>query len=337
MRQQNRLSGFGLERLAAAYHAVHHRAKAVQVRLVRDRQASGLFRAHEGRSTDHLRDSVHRGQIRVTGLRETGDTEVHDPGLKFPSPSLDHHNVGRLQVAVNDTLIVGVLERVAHLNDNPRGLVPAQTPGLRGDDLHMLLEVLTAQQFHDDEHATGLVLVHIVNSDRVPGLHSHQGAGLFQKLATRLRVFPHLVADHLDRDLGPRQLVRGTINLTETALADAFDKHIPAAQNGSRKIVTRAKWKKDAAVIRAACDSTGITSATQWTEQALNQSSRVVILDRLAGEVFQSGQPGQRLFKIFVTAGGVHVFAIHLQIPGITVTGSALSDRRRRCLKSSGG
>ena len=68
-----------------------------------------LLGAHVAGSAEHLAGAGQAGPALQVGVGGAGDAEVEHLGL---SGHL-HHNVGRLQVAVDDALVVRVLHRVA--------------------------------------------------------------------------------------------------------------------------------------------------------------------------------------------------------------------------------
>ena len=111
---------------------VEDRPQAVDVGGRRDRAAApdGLLGGHVGgRAQDRAGD----GQARV-GLDPLGQAEVGDVGLALGV----EQDVGRLQVAVQDAALVGVVDGLGDLGDQPRGgprvgrvARPAAWPGCR--------------------------------------------------------------------------------------------------------------------------------------------------------------------------------------------------------------
>jgi hypothetical protein len=97
------------KRAAAREHLVQHTAERPDVGALVDAQAPRLLRAHVRGGADHRAGVCHRQRLRVRHLlaRDACDSEIEhldDPGRR----DLD---VGRLEIAVNDALVVRGLER----------------------------------------------------------------------------------------------------------------------------------------------------------------------------------------------------------------------------------
>ncbi len=144
-RQDERLVvGAPLVQALAAHHGVERGADGEQVGAAVDAvgEAHGLLRRHE-------RGRAQRGpgaRRLAAGLAHAGHAEVEQ---------LDHvlagdEDVGRLDVAVDDALVVEALERVAELGGDPQRLV--------GGDLAVLAlpELLGGLAFEQLHHQEGL-------------------------------------------------------------------------------------------------------------------------------------------------------------------------------------
>ena len=124
-----------LERRLAAEHLVQHDTQGVQVGLVTHRRrAADLFRGHERRRSQRPARGRERGRIQVLGDTEVGQLDLAVRG---------YHQVGRLQVAVHDSVLVGVMERLADLDPKLDHLAPRHRSAigehiLQGDPLDEL-------------------------------------------------------------------------------------------------------------------------------------------------------------------------------------------------------
>jgi hypothetical protein len=100
-----------------------------------------LLRAHVLRRPDPLPELGEHRPFRQTLRRRLGDAEVDDLGYGPPVLERDEH-VRRLQVAVDDPLLVGVLHPLAHLDEQLEALAGAQAVRVavlvEGDPRHVL-------------------------------------------------------------------------------------------------------------------------------------------------------------------------------------------------------
>ena len=105
-----------LERRAAGEHLVEDRAQGVDVGGGRDvgGRAAGLLGGHVAR---RAHDVAGAGQARLA-LHQLGQAEVGD----LRDALVGEHDVGRLDVAVDDPVLVGVVEGPGERLDQPRGL-----------------------------------------------------------------------------------------------------------------------------------------------------------------------------------------------------------------------
>jgi hypothetical protein len=103
-------------------HLVEHRPKGVKIRSRRHPSTHGLLRRH-------VRDGSHHH----AGLGETGAVEgKREPEVaKFGGAVGGEPDVSRLEVAVDDALAVGVLQRPAHLVGDADRLGEGDTVALR--------------------------------------------------------------------------------------------------------------------------------------------------------------------------------------------------------------
>ena len=111
-REQDRASGIARERPRAGQHLVEHGAEAEDVRARVRRAPFGLFGRHVGRRAHHVAAGrACRVELRIG---EPGDAEVEQLGDRGVAAA-QHHDVGRLQIAVQDAAVVRGLDRVGDL------------------------------------------------------------------------------------------------------------------------------------------------------------------------------------------------------------------------------
>ena len=90
--------------------------ESVDIRDGRDRRdlARGLFRRHVGRSAQHAAGEGHA----LLPLDPLGQAEVGDVGVVL----VIQQDIGRLQVAMEDAALVGMVNGIGDLRHDPRGL-----------------------------------------------------------------------------------------------------------------------------------------------------------------------------------------------------------------------
>lgn len=109
--------GVGLEGQQSAEHLAEEDAEGIDVRATVDgRRALRLLGAHVfGPADQALVPRGHRLLDRVL-CDGAGDAEIDHPGCGFVAVD-GHEDVGGLQVTVNAALLVGVLDRLAHIDE----------------------------------------------------------------------------------------------------------------------------------------------------------------------------------------------------------------------------
>ena len=214
----DRLEPLLVERGRAGQQFVEEYAERVDVRASVHVEVThpGLLGRHVQRRTDHLRDAGEQRLLRQHLPQRLGHAEVDhldDRGRVVPRDQ----DVTRLDVAVDDPLLVGVLDGRAHLEEQfqppPRGqviLVAERGHGRAPDQLHH--EVRAAGGCRPAvEHPGDVGVVH--EGQRLPlGLEPRDH---LPRVHARL--------EHLQRDLaphGPRLL--GQEHYPEPAVADLF-------------------------------------------------------------------------------------------------------------------
>ena len=113
----------GIERRQAGEQLVEQHAQAVDVAARINVQAAhfGLLGAHICRRADKLAQLGIDRQVRQPPFCRFGDAEINH--LRHRNAVMQgDQNVRRFDVAVNDPLLMGMLDRVAHLNEQLESL-----------------------------------------------------------------------------------------------------------------------------------------------------------------------------------------------------------------------
>ena len=155
-----------VERPLAGQQLVEHAAQGEEIAPpVERRLPARLLRRHEGRGTEEL---AGRGQGRG---RQLGDAEVHD--LRLAGRGHDH-DVRGLDVAVNDPLLVRMVERFGQLLGDTQGLAPVHGHPVRRDlGQGVALEVLQG----DVHRSRSGVAADVMNDHDSGMLKPRRGAG----------------------------------------------------------------------------------------------------------------------------------------------------------------
>jgi len=149
-------------------HVIKHRPQTEQVAAVVQFFAPGLFRSHVVGRADHR-----------TGVCQVGILP-HGPGqpeVQQPHPAVFlQPDVGRLDVAVNQPLVVGGCQRGGHLAGDAHGFKRRE----RFLALQVFVERLPPQQWHGDERHAAF-LAHLVDGHDALVLHGGHGPSLAQE------------------------------------------------------------------------------------------------------------------------------------------------------------
>lgn len=140
------------------------------------------------------------------------------------------HDVGGLEVAVDDALLVRVAEGVGDLFRDVDDMLDGQRVLLVL--LKELAQVVPVEQLHDEvEHA--LVLAEVVHDGDAPVLEGGGHPGLApeafaQDAGERLVVLGSHGFEAFDGDLPAQRLVAGAPHLAHAAAPDQFEQSVPA-------------------------------------------------------------------------------------------------------------
>ena len=168
-----------------AKQLVQQHAKGPNVRAFVGMLAVVLLRGHVCKGADE-----HAG-LSLGSLDDAGDPEIHH----FDDAVLGDHDVGGLDVAMNDAALVGAVEGAARLH----GVDELERDGQRSTVRDDLLEALTFNEFHGDVGDV-VLFAHIVDGDDVGVLQPAGGLGLAVKALEQTGIGGHASGDGLDGD-----------------------------------------------------------------------------------------------------------------------------------------
>jgi hypothetical protein len=196
------------ERLLAGQKFVEHHAGRKNVRTAIDRLSHELL----GR---HVRGRAEHGTgLRILRRLDARDAEVGDFDLAI-GPDDD---IRRLDVAVNDAKIVGIIECAEQFAHDARDLFHRKTLVLR----KMVLQFASDHELHRDKRGIA-VLAEIINGDDVRMIEPPRGFGLALKARDhfgRAIAFELVAADRFQRDRALDARVESFVNDPHRAAAE---------------------------------------------------------------------------------------------------------------------
>ncbi len=210
--QHHRQGGIGTERHLAGQHLVENNAQGINVGGRADvRQSFGLFRSHVGR-----RPNPHAGPGHpLFHSHHLGNAKVGQDSLPFRG----QHNVGRLNVPMHESALVGITQGRSDLLDDGDDLAKGAylpPPGQVG------FEVLAFDKFHD--HVVKMILptkiVHLNDIGVTQGGHS---------LSLALKSLPKACfghkfgPDHLQSPVNSQARVKGFVHIGHSSPPQALN------------------------------------------------------------------------------------------------------------------
>ena len=144
-------------------------------------------------------------------------TRAMPKSMTFTAPGLGEHDVGGLEIAMDDAQAVSVRERGQRLHAEVRGL---RSCGERAFARHERLERLAAHELHDHE-PLAFVLEQLVDGGDARMIQTCNGDGFRAKPASD-RWIVQLGVEDLDGDVAMKGLVDRTVHRAHAATADAI-------------------------------------------------------------------------------------------------------------------
>ncbi len=189
-------------------------------------QAARLLGTHVGGRADDrtgVAEFERRGgAVGRTRRASLGEAEVE----QFQSAVGRDPEVGRLQVAVDDSLVVGGLERVRDLHAERRGLSPCA-----GSLREPVRERDARHELHD-EHAPAIRFEEVVDARDVRVVERGQRTGFPPQPGHARRIAREGLRQDLERHVTAELRVRGPVDLARASLSDALEGPIVRRQAG---------------------------------------------------------------------------------------------------------
>ncbi len=240
LHQHGRLR-LGLERLAVDEQLVEDQPHREDVAAVIDGVAAHLLRRHVVRRADDHAD------LRQPRLAGAGDPEIQD--LQDVRVAAENQ-VGRLDVAVDDAVLVGEGEAAADLDDQLDALARVE----RSAPPDQLGQRLARDVLHGDERLA-VVLADVVDGDDVRVLQPRRQPRLALEALADVGVVD---AQHLDRDEAIDGRVEGQEQRAHAALAEALADAIAIDGLGQLhgvRVMSRAASRSDCAAVTSPASS----------------------------------------------------------------------------------
>jgi len=197
---------FALERQASGQHLIQDDAQRPNIRALIDGLTFGLLRRHVGHGA--YRGAFPR-QLDLAG--QFRQSEVDDLGHAFAG----HQDIGRLEITVNDPLLMGLGHAPDGLEDDVERLFLLERP-----PLDLVPKAFAFIVGHDDIHPAVFRLFDLVNVADIGMIESRGGSGFLDEPLPRIGVRGPLVRQEFQG--------HGALELDILGLVD--DAH-PAAAN----------------------------------------------------------------------------------------------------------
>ncbi len=211
----------GLERRCPRQHLVEHHAERIQVAAAVDGLALGLLGREVGGGAHH-RAVLGEARIGPAGERG-GDTEVGDLHVA----AVGHQDVAELDVAVDETGLMGGRERGGHVGRDLGGPVRLERPGGAQHVGHAAPRHVLHHDVVGPPLLTPVVDAHDVGVVEVGG-----GLRLSPEALHEVRIVGELGEQDLQRDLAIEELVTGEIDVGHPAAGDVAQQLVPAVEHG---------------------------------------------------------------------------------------------------------
>ncbi len=223
---ENRMGGGAVKGHLATQHLVAHDTQRIEIRAVVQRLILDLLRAHvAGRA----KDSTCPGQRRrhTTTTERLDETKV---GQNYPTRRIDQ-NVRRLDVTVDKTALVGVIQRRADLRDDIHHLLRREGR-VRANALHQRGAL---DEFHRDVMIVTLD-THVVNGDDIGLLEVGCRHCLLMEASDELSVARQVGGQHLECHVAPQGGLPGLVDRGHSPFTDQFDDLILAKRTSYQAV-----------------------------------------------------------------------------------------------------
>ena len=221
----DRHGGIAGERRFSGQHFIQHATGGIQIGAHVDAFAARLLWRQILRGADHALGLRHRGRGVV---KRTGDAEVHD----LDHALLGNHDVSRLDVSVNHTHAMRILECVQYADHHLLGVTLAQgAVHLENIAQSLPLDILHDQiwQMFDLAALSGHdLLSRIVDVHDVRVVHLRHGVSFTAETLKEDGVVGKIGAHDLDCHSTPETCVMGHVDLGHAATTNQLPKLITA-------------------------------------------------------------------------------------------------------------
>ena len=212
--RKNRDRAVPVERDVSSQEFVEDDTQSIQVSSAVHLFSQRLFRGHVGNR------SSHGAELRIApGSNRNGDSKIGQL-RDAPGSLLPDENVVRLQIAVNQSAVMGVCERLAKLLGQLQDLRDAELAGSGERD--------SGDEFHDDV-GEPVIFASVVDRHDSRMIESGSGSRLMKQVRAGGRIEPLLNQD-LDRDLTLQLEIIGPVHHSHATAPQLGVEAIPLPQ-----------------------------------------------------------------------------------------------------------
>src|SRR5438876_3251902 len=206
--EQRRGGIFAIEGHHAGEQFVEHDAAGKDIGAAIHHLGVDLLGRHVSDGADNLAGAGH-GIV-----ANAGDAEIHDLAIAVAQ----HHEIGGLDVAMDDAAAVRVSQAIAGLHDVSQLFYDGDLP-VAGDDL---IERLAVEELH---HQIGIALMiaQVIDDDDVGVLQHAGGFGLTVEALEQVGILGKAAGHHLDGDDALDEVIHRLVHDAHAALAQNFN------------------------------------------------------------------------------------------------------------------